>query len=61
LEIKTMLRWAIVFLIVALIAGALGLFQLEGLAMQISWILFVVFLVLFVVSLVVGRRGSPRL
>jgi uncharacterized membrane protein YtjA (UPF0391 family) len=61
LEIKTMLRWAIVFLIVALIAGALGMFQLEGLAMQISWILFVVFLVLFVVSLVVGRRGSPRL
>jgi uncharacterized membrane protein YtjA (UPF0391 family) len=31
-----MLRWAIVFLIVALIAGALGLFRLEGLAMQIS-------------------------
>jgi uncharacterized membrane protein YtjA (UPF0391 family) len=59
LEIKIMLRWAILFLIVALIAGALGMFQLEGLAMQISWILFVVFLVLFVVSLVMGRRGPP--
>ncbi len=55
-----MLRWAIVFLIIALVAGALGAFRLEGVAMQIAWVLFVVFLVLFVVSLVMGRRG-PRL
>ena len=55
-----MLRWAILFLIVALLAGALGMFQLEGVAMQIAWILFVVFVILFVVSLVMGRRG-PRL
>jgi uncharacterized membrane protein YtjA (UPF0391 family) len=54
-----MLRWALAFLIIALLAGAFGFFALEGLAMQIAWILFFVFLVLFVISLVTGRR--PRI
>ncbi len=52
----TMLQWAITFLIIALIAGALGMFGLEGTAMEIARILFFVFLVMFVVSLVMGRR-----
>jgi len=55
-----MLRWALVFLVIALIAGALGLFGAQVIASQIAWILFVVFLVLFVVSLVLGREApSP--
>jgi uncharacterized membrane protein YtjA (UPF0391 family) len=54
-----MLRWAIIFLVVALVAGLLGLFRVEWLSAQIAWILFVVFLVLFVVSLIFGRRGAP--
>jgi len=54
-----MLRWALVFLVVALIAGLLGFFQLEGIAMYIAKILFLLFLVLFVISLITGRR--PRL
>jgi uncharacterized membrane protein YtjA (UPF0391 family) len=54
-----MLRWAILFLVVALIAGALGLFRVEWLASEIAWVLFVVFLVLFVVSLVFNRRVPP--
>ncbi len=53
-----MLRWAIIFLVVALIAGVLGLARVEWLSSQIAWILFVVFLILFVVSLVMGRRGG---
>ncbi len=53
-----MLRWALLFLVIALIAGALGLFRAEFIASEIAWILFVVFLILFVVSLVFGR-GSP--
>lgn len=54
-----MLRWAIVFLIIALIAGALGLLHVEWMASEIAWVLFVVFLILFVVSLVLGRRPPP--
>jgi uncharacterized membrane protein YtjA (UPF0391 family) len=54
-----MLRWALAFLIIALLAGAFGFLALEGLAMQIAYILFFVFLVLFVISLVTGRR--PRI
>jgi len=50
-----MLRWAIGFLIVALIAGALGFGEIAGTASGIAKILFVVFLILFVVSLIFGR------
>jgi uncharacterized membrane protein YtjA (UPF0391 family) len=52
-----MLRWALVFLVIALIAGALGLFHVQFIAAEIAWILFVVFLVLFVVSLLFGGWG----
>ena len=52
-----MLRWTVVFLIIALIAGALGFYSLEGTAMWIAKVLFLVFLILFIVSLVMGRRG----
>jgi uncharacterized membrane protein YtjA (UPF0391 family) len=51
-----MLRWALLFLIVALIAGVFGFWGLEGTAMWIAKVLFVVFLILFVVSLLFGRR-----
>jgi uncharacterized membrane protein YtjA (UPF0391 family) len=52
-----MLRAAILFLLIALVAGALGLFRTEIMAANIAWILFVVFLVLAVLSLVFGRSG----
>jgi uncharacterized membrane protein YtjA (UPF0391 family) len=51
-----MLRWALLFLIVALIAGFFGLWGLEGTAMWIAKVLFFVFIILFVVSLILGRR-----
>ena len=54
-----MLGWALTFLVIALVAGALGLGGAEIVSAQIAWVLFVVFLVLFVVSLVMGRRGPP--
>jgi uncharacterized membrane protein YtjA (UPF0391 family) len=54
-----MLRLALVFLVLALIAGAFGMFRTEAVASQIAWVLFVVFLILFVVSLVFGRRTAP--
>jgi uncharacterized membrane protein YtjA (UPF0391 family) len=55
-----MLRWSLVFLVLALIAGVLGFGGLEGTLMQFARILFFLFLVLFVVSLIFGRRaGGP--
>jgi uncharacterized membrane protein YtjA (UPF0391 family) len=54
-----MLRWAVVFLIIALIAGAMGFFRVYDAATQISWILFVIFIVLFLVSLVFGGLRRP--
>jgi uncharacterized membrane protein YtjA (UPF0391 family) len=56
-----MLRAALLFLIIALIAGALGLFRTEYLASEIAWVLFVAFLILAVISLVLGRRSAPPL
>ena len=54
-----MLGWAITFLIIALIAAALGFGGIAGTATGIAKILFVVFLVLFLVSLVVPRFRPP--
>ena len=53
---QIMLRYALIFLVVALLAGVFGFFGLEGTAMEIARILFFVFIVLFVISLVTGRR-----
>ena len=50
-----MLYYALVFLVVGLIAGALNLAGVSAIAVQISWILFVVGVVLVVIHLVTGR------
>jgi uncharacterized membrane protein YtjA (UPF0391 family) len=46
-----MLRWALVFLVVAIIAGIFGFAGVMVAAAGIAKLLFYVFLVLFVVSL----------
>jgi uncharacterized membrane protein YtjA (UPF0391 family) len=43
------------FLVVALIAAAVGFYALAGTAALIAKVLFIVFLILFLVSLVRGR------
>jgi uncharacterized membrane protein YtjA (UPF0391 family) len=54
-----MLSWAVIFLIIAVIAGILGFTTIVGTALGIAKILFVVFLILFIIFLIMGRR--PRL
>lgn len=54
-----MLRWAIVFLVVAIIAAIFGFGGIAATATGIAKILFWVFLVLFLVSFVLGRGKSP--
>jgi uncharacterized membrane protein YtjA (UPF0391 family) len=54
-----MLRWALTFLVIALIAALLGFFSVAGTAADIAKVLFFVFLVLFVVSLIFGGVRRP--
>jgi uncharacterized membrane protein YtjA (UPF0391 family) len=49
-----MLGWALTFLVVALIAGVLGFTTIAGAAISIAKLVFYVFLLLFVVSLVLN-------
>ncbi len=53
-----MLSYAVTFLIIALIAGVLGFGVIAGTAATIAKVLFLVFLVLFLVSLLRGRKPS---
>jgi uncharacterized membrane protein YtjA (UPF0391 family) len=52
---RTMLNYAILFLIIALIAGAMGFGLVGGMAYGAAKICFFVFLVLAVISLLRGR------
>jgi uncharacterized membrane protein YtjA (UPF0391 family) len=56
-----MLRWALAFAILAIISALLGFGNLAGDFSYIAKVLLLVFLVLFVISLVVGRRGGGPL
>ena len=49
-----MLYYALMFLVVGLIAGALNLAGISTLAVQISWILFLIGIVLLVIHLISG-------
>lgn len=55
-----MLYWALVFFVVALVAALFGFGNIAAGASQIAQILFFVFIVLFLISLVMGlvRRGG---
>jgi uncharacterized membrane protein YtjA (UPF0391 family) len=50
-----MLYYALVFLVVGLIAGALGVTGVASVASQIAWVLFVIAIVLFILHYVGGR------
>jgi len=55
-----MLRIAVLFLIIALLAGAFGLYGVESTASQFARIAFFLFLVLFAISLLFGLvKASP--
>ena len=52
-----MLYWAAVFFIIALIAGVFGFFGIAAASVGVAKILFFAFLVLAVISLLLGRRA----
>jgi uncharacterized membrane protein YtjA (UPF0391 family) len=55
-----MLRWAAIFFVVALVAAAFGFLGIATAAVGIARLLFYIFLILFLVSLISGmlRRGA---
>lgn len=55
-----MLRWSITFFIVAIIAALFGFSEIAGTATGIAKVLFFVFLVLFVLSLLFSGVRKPR-
>jgi len=52
-----MLYCALVFLVVGVIAGALNLAGVAAVAVQISWILFLIGIVLVAIHVVTGRSA----
>ncbi len=55
-----MLKWAFIFLIIALIAGLLGFTTVAGASMAIAKTLFFVFLVIFLILLVAGLVAARK-
>ncbi|HEY3788477.1 MAG TPA: DUF1328 domain-containing protein [Urbifossiella sp.] len=56
-----MLRWAIIFFVIAIIAAIFGYGGIAGESSWIAQVLLFVFLVLAVVSLLFGRRSGRTL
>lgn len=54
-----MMNWALIFLVIAIVAALLGFTGVAGTAVNIAWILFVVGLILAVVFFFMGRRPPP--
>jgi uncharacterized membrane protein YtjA (UPF0391 family) len=54
-----MIRWALTFFVLALLAGLLGFGNLAGDFSYIAKILLLLFLVLAVITAVVGRGRPP--
>jgi len=50
-----MLYYALVFLIVGLVAGAFGIYSVAAVASQIAWGLFLIGVVLLIIHLASGR------
>jgi len=56
-----MLRWSAVFLVIAIIAAALGYGGIAADAAEIAKVLFFIFLGIFVVTLILGFVAGEKL
>jgi uncharacterized membrane protein YtjA (UPF0391 family) len=54
LKFFTMLRWTVIFLVVAIIAAIFGFTGIAAGAASIAKILFFIFIILFLISLIAG-------
>jgi len=53
-----MLRFAIIFVVIAIVSAIFGFGNLAGTASNIAQLMFFVFGALFIVSVIIGRRRS---
>lgn len=51
--------WSWVFLALAVVAGGLGLSGIAGAATGMSYVLFLLFFVAYLISFFIGRRPPP--
>jgi uncharacterized membrane protein YtjA (UPF0391 family) len=56
-----MLKWAVVFLLIAIVAGVFGFTGIAAASAGIAKILFGIFLVLFIGALVIGLAIGAKL
>jgi uncharacterized membrane protein YtjA (UPF0391 family) len=56
----TMLRWAVIFFIIAIIAGIFGFGGIASESAGIAKILFTIFLIIFVVTLILGLAAGKK-
>jgi uncharacterized membrane protein YtjA (UPF0391 family) len=56
-----MLKWAFVFLLIAIVAGLFGFSDVEAASATIAQVLFGIFLVLFLGALVIGLAIGAKL
>jgi uncharacterized membrane protein YtjA (UPF0391 family) len=56
-----MLKWAVVFLLIAIVAGIFGFTDIEAASATIAQWLFGIFLVLFLGALIIGLSIGARL
>jgi uncharacterized membrane protein YtjA (UPF0391 family) len=55
-----MLRWALIFLVIGLIAGVLGFTGVAGASIAIAKTLFFIFILIFLVLLIAGLTVARR-
>jgi uncharacterized membrane protein YtjA (UPF0391 family) len=55
-----MLRWALIFLVIGLIAGVLGFTGVAGTSIAIAKVLFFIFLAIFLILMVAGLTVARK-
>jgi uncharacterized membrane protein YtjA (UPF0391 family) len=55
-----MLRWALIFLIISMIAALFGFTTVAGAAAEIARVLFYIFVTIFLVTLILGLMAAEK-
>jgi uncharacterized membrane protein YtjA (UPF0391 family) len=54
--LSSWLRWAVIFLIIAIVAAIFGFGLISGVSLEIAKWLAIIFIILFIVSLIAHKR-----